>query len=68
MNDSTKRYVMDVARSLVRIAFVAGVLWMTASNFDDTEATVIGGVAAAEFGIRGFDWSRKRQSGEITEE
>jgi len=56
-----RRYILDVCRSLIRIGFVAGVLWMTATNFDDTEATVIGGVAAAEFGIRGFDWSRKKQ-------
>jgi hypothetical protein len=43
---------------------VTAALWLTATHFDDTEATVIGGVAAAEFGIRGYDWSRKKQPAE----
>ena len=56
-----RRYLLDLARSLIRIGFVTAALWLTATHFDDTEATVIGGVAAAEFGIRGYDWSRKKQ-------
>ena len=60
----TRRYILDVVRSLIRIGFVTRVLYMTATNFDDTEAQVIGGVAIAEVGIRGFDWTRKKQDKE----
>lgn len=55
------RYVLDTIRSMVRVGFLTGVLYATASNFDDTEATVIGTYAAAEAGLRGFDWLKKKE-------
>ena len=52
----TRRYVLDTLRSLVRIGFLTWVLWMTAKEFDESEAKIIGAYAAAESGLRGLSW------------
>lgn len=58
---NVQHYLLDTIRSMVRVGFLAGVLYLTASNFDDTEATVIGTYAAAEAGLRSFDWLKKKE-------
>ncbi len=55
------RYILDTVRSLVRVGFLTLALYLTASDFDDTEAKVIGAYAAAEAGLRGFDWLKKKE-------
>lgn len=52
----TRRYVLDTLRSMVRIGFLAGVLYATVNSFDADEAKIIGVYAAAESGLRGLSW------------
>lgn len=59
MNE-TRKVVVDTVRSMVRVGFLTLVLYLTASNFDDTESKVIGAYAAAEAGLRSFDWLKKK--------
>lgn len=56
-----RRYVLDTARSMVRIGFLTGVLYCVVENFDSSEAKVIGAYAAAETGLRGFDWLKPKK-------
>lgn len=59
MNETSK-IVADTIRSMVRIGFLTFVLYVTAKEFDESEGKIIGAYAAAESGLRSFDWLKKK--------
>jgi hypothetical protein len=53
--------LLDLIAFTARVVVVSGVLYMTASNFDDTEATVIGAVALYDAGAMGLKKLAKKE-------
>lgn len=56
-----RRYVLDTIRSMVRIGFLALLLYLLCENFDESEAKILAGAFSIEAGVRGVDWFKSKK-------
>jgi hypothetical protein len=57
----TRRHILGTIRSVARVSVVTGLLWATATEFDQTEMDAVVWYAVAELGLRASNWKGKAE-------